>query len=749
MAHHASAFRNLNKPATTPRVKTMTSQVRDQSESQDSNPSSIRFGDIFDRARRWKWQLLGCLSLSLAVGVVHLMRADTFYHVTARLLVEQRESPLEQGRRSRKDEEFLATQAEIIRSPAVVRRAVLALQDSQPVALEQEGNPAVSVLESLSVTPVVGTSVLSIGLLAPNERDGVRTVEAIIDSYREYLQESARNSHVEALRIFTQSERELRTDLESAQQEYQSLREASPLMDQGREVQQRLLAELGQALAEARSRRVEFQNRMGTFLETQSLELASRDADQAAATTSPVGFRRAQTFALVATNHHAALAGRAKGEEVLNALTQVVSFLPKGGGQDQFSDLALMVEELFRARVREGELSQRLGPKHNEMKAIRAQIAAWEQRLGGAVDAAPAMLQKQLGVLQRHEEQLETLCTEEFEKVKSVDLHLLKEQQSLDGIQRVQSLHDSIQHQLRAWQMNDQALANGQSSVNLTVLQSPGLSDDPIRPPSSALLAVFALVGLVGGLGAITVLERIDPRVRSAAVQDRLSLPVLGQIPKIPRHRDASEASRSRYVHRTPDSAIANAFRALCARLDHGASQSRGFVIQIASPSPGAGKSTIAANLAFSFAQLGRRVLVVDANLRDGSLHEVFEVPNQIGLTDMLRDGLPPESAIHRSPLTAVDVLPRGSDRAHPGELLTQSDPSCFLDSLRSKYDVVLLDAPALLASTEAFVLGPKVDRIIMSVSVGHTLVADAARARDLLESLDTNIAGIVVNRSS
>jgi non-specific protein-tyrosine kinase len=313
----------------------------------------------------------------------------------------------------------------------------------------------------------------------------------------------------------------------------------------------------------------------------------------------------------------------------------------------------------------------------------------------------------------------------------------------------------AVQEQIPAWeqllrnqQTSDHELAQVQAREMIQVLEQPALASQPAWPRPSILLAVSAMVGLVVGLGLVCVADRMDQKLRSAAeLKGNVDLPIVGQVPimLLPRWADAARAGRVSCD--APDSAVAEAFRGLRTRLQLSSDWGPGKLIQIVSPREGEGKSTVTANLAFSFAQLGKRVVVVDADLRKGALHEIFDVPNHAGLTSVLRDGTPPEHVIHRSPLANVDVIGRGPHASNPAELLAQPSFDKVLHLLREQYDVVLVDTPPLLVVTDSTLLAPMADGVLMTLMFGKSLVSDAVRARELLETVGARVLGIVVNR--
>jgi len=676
--------------------------------------------DLLEIGWRRKWYLIGAVAVALALGVAYLSRIEPQYRVQARVLVRRQAPLLDQSRPPKTDEEFLATQAEIIRSPAVVRGAVetLPAKTRHP----HPSDPVADALDALSVMPVPGTNVLSISFVGPDPQQATRTVEAIIAAYRAYLHQLDHDGHLESLRLLTQSEKELRRDLEAWQEQYRQLRKSNPLIGEGRDaaaVQKALLRHLGERLTECRTRRMEMENRMRVMRDGRGTSVAGAPADppwvQASLSRSP------------GADGTMKVAGRSP-------------------------DTRMIRHELFAAQAEVEALAADYGPKHPAMRAAAQKVAAWQQRLTQSEAEAAALLEQELAAARMHEQQLADLYRREFDRIKIVDAHLIEEQQVLDRIGRIRSVHDSILTQVAQWQLADQALSGGRSGVKVSTLEAPDVAERLVFPPPSLTLAVCLVVGLVAGAGIVTLVERTDARVQSAEqLQERLGRPIIGQIPlmKTPRGSRPHSVYRGRMVRQTPESSAAEAFRALRTRLDIFSDTGVGQVIQIASSRDGEGKTTVTANLAFSFAQLGKRVLVIDTDLRQGSLHQVFAVPNSRGLTSLLQDGNFWEEAIQRSPLAAVDLLVRGPEVNNPAELLAQERFTELLDSARAKYDLVLLDSSALLRVTEPSVLASKADGVLLSTMIGRSSLLEARQACELLDSLHAQTLGIVVNQTT
>ncbi len=698
--------------------------------------SRVQF-DFLGMIRRRKWYLIGSLCFSLALGLAYISQVQPAYQVEARILVQHVDSPLDQGHRPKERDrrDFLATQAEIISSPAVVKKA------ADSLGLTAEGseaeNPVSSILAAMVVRPVLGTNVLSIQFTGTDADQTVATVDAIIAAYREYLRTNQHNSHIEVLRMLGENEKEMRNELQALEEEYREIRRQSPLLGQGRNaasVQRSLLTHLGQTLTEKKTRRIELENQLHTIVGSNGSDLAEVGPKTRFVSTETPG-------AVTGTDI------QAMSPATLVAVSQVIWTATDIAAHD----VATIREQLYKAKAAEKAISQTFGHKHPDVKAALEQIASWEELLRDTLEAAPDALQHELDAVRRQEERLAALYEEEYAEAKVVDGFLLQEQQKLDNIHRVQDAHQQALAQMTEWQLADKALAEGRPGVKVRVLEAPALAGPQTWPPPALLIAFCVVAGLVMGFGVITILERTDTKVRSSReIGEVLQLPVVGRIPVIPatpRYGRASHIRRGREVAEAPGSPTAEAFRALRTRLEIGNDGAPCRVIQVTSPKVDEGKTTVTANLAFSFAQLGKRVVVIDADLRNGCLGKIFGLSGCEGLTSVLRDGKSLEDVIERSKLGAVDVLARGPAVPNPADILARPEFDKVLGILRQDYEVVLVDSPPLLIAAEAPMIASKVDGVILSAMMDQSSLLDAQAARELLNGCGAIGLGIVLNQ--
>ncbi|MFQ6099886.1 MAG: CpsD/CapB family tyrosine-protein kinase [Anaerolineae bacterium] len=196
-----------------------------------------------------------------------------------------------------------------------------------------------------------------------------------------------------------------------------------------------------------------------------------------------------------------------------------------------------------------------------------------------------------------------------------------------------------------------------------------------------------------------------------------------------------------------PRSPAAEAYRSLRTNLTFAALDKPIETLIVTSAAPDEGNSSVLANLAVTMAQGERRTILVDADLRHPDLHEVFGVSNERGLTTMIVE----EAALDDPPLIDVGVdnlrlVPSGPLPPNPADILGSRRMEEVIVALKARADVVLFDAPPVVAVTDAAVLGTKVDGVLLVVCAGRTRREHAQRAKELLERVHVRIVGAVLN---
>ncbi|MFY9296273.1 MAG: CpsD/CapB family tyrosine-protein kinase [Caldicoprobacterales bacterium] len=165
------------------------------------------------------------------------------------------------------------------------------------------------------------------------------------------------------------------------------------------------------------------------------------------------------------------------------------------------------------------------------------------------------------------------------------------------------------------------------------------------------------------------------------------------------------------------------------------------------SSTPAEGKSTTAANLAISIAQSNKRVLLVDGDLRKSVLHRIFELPNLEGLTNILAENRDYLEVVKPDVLENLDIITAGPKPPNPSELLGSRRMENFLEEAKKEYDTIIIDGPPVLAVTDAVILAPLVDGVVIVSAYGQATFDGVDRTKAMLERVDAKILGVVLNR--
>jgi capsular exopolysaccharide synthesis family protein len=196
-----------------------------------------------------------------------------------------------------------------------------------------------------------------------------------------------------------------------------------------------------------------------------------------------------------------------------------------------------------------------------------------------------------------------------------------------------------------------------------------------------------------------------------------------------------------------PRSPVSEAYRTLRTNLDFSSLDKPIKTMLVTSAGPGEGKSTVLANLAVTTAQAGRKVILVDCDLRRPTLHNIFDLKNDVGLTTMVVDDAAMESPpLRDTGVESLQLVSSGPLPPNPSELLGSRRMEEIIAALLERADVVLFDAPPVVAVTDAAVLATKVDGVLLVVNAGGTKRDYARVAKARLEKVNANLLGAVLN---
>jgi exopolysaccharide transport family protein len=404
-------------------------------------------------------------------------------------------------------------------------------------------------------------------------------------------------------------------------------------------------------------------------------------------------------------------------------------------------------------KVQIADLSTQFGPSYPRVAQLNNQLKEVQTLMEGDVKKIVERVRGQYLAAQQQED----LLRSEFEKQKqeanklnesAIDYSFLKRDVDVN-----RGLYEGLLQKLK-----EAGVTAGLKSNNVRIVdiaRPPGAPSEPNIPRN---LAFGFVLGLTSGIGLAFLLENMDNTVRTTEQAQVISgLPALGMIPL--GSKMAAEAGPKRLVasasheavelvtQSRPQSQMAESYRALRTSLLLSNLGTPPKIIMVTSARPQEGKTTTSINTSVVLAQKGVRVLLIDADLRRPSVHKTLGLGPRSGLSNVLTGSTTLEHAITRSSvLPNLFILPAGTPPPNPAELLASSNMRDVLLDLRDKYDHIVIDTPPTLSVTDAVVLSPRVDAIVLVIRSGQTTKQALRRSRDILMQVNAHVTGVLLN---
>lgn len=288
-------------------------------------------------------------------------------------------------------------------------------------------------------------------------------------------------------------------------------------------------------------------------------------------------------------------------------------------------------------------------------------------------------------------------------------------------------------------------LARLQNTPNVVQIEPAAVPVEPVRPRPLMNTILAGILGLMFAIGTAFLIEYLDDTLKTPEdVERALGLSVFGYISHI---QYPVKNEKEVCVIRQPRSPVAEAFRSIRTNLEFSGVDKPLHTILVTSAGPGDGKTTVAVNLAASFAQSGKSVILLDADMRRPQVHTFFKVPNHIGLSDLFRGNVSFQLMGHEfGNLKDAMVITSGNPPPNPTELLGSQRMDQILNSLKGAAEVVIIDSPPSVVA-DAQVLAAKVDGVILIVHPSHTHADAALASVEQMERAGARILGVVLNR--
>jgi succinoglycan biosynthesis transport protein ExoP len=415
---------------------------------------------------------------------------------------------------------------------------------------------------------------------------------------------------------------------------------------------------------------------------------------------------------------------------------QSTLFAPSTIGTEYLS----IKEQILLLKAEQDRFGEYLKPKHPKMVEMEEQLRKLNQLLGIYKDQSVEQLEAKKSALAL---QITNLVSEtKILGQQNVELGRKNAEYSrlkANG-QRLQSLYDQLLATLQTLDVNKDI-----SPDTVTIYQpaSDAFLEDPMLVKK---LAIAGIIGIGLGLAILLLLDRLDDRMSSfTELEELFDEEILGQIP-----REKSPVKNSPLPLLQPDDPrhpFVESYRNLRSSLLYTAETgSRPHTLLITSSVPNDGKSVTAANLAITLAAGGSRVLLVDADLRKGTLHNRFKIQADTGLSEALTQGLDWRKAVKETTEARLFLLPRGATMQRSSEIFIGPIMEKFLQETIKEYDYVLIDTAPVMAADDVTSLAPRVDGVIFVIRAEFTSARVARTALDMLSQRKARILGLVFN---
>src|SRR3984885_14035383 len=440
-----------------------------------------------------------------------------------------------------------------------------------------------------------------------------------------------------------------------------------------------------------------------------------------------------------------------------DAVASGVAGIDGGGGSGSQSGSMLLESLNAKAadlRIQAADLNTQFGPSYpkllqinNQLKEIDVQIQGERKKIVSKVRGLyMASLQRENMLRDALEKQ-----KQEANKLNesAIEYSLLKR-----DVETNRQLYEGLLEKLK-----EAGVSAGLKSNNFRIVDSARVPTGPIEPNVPRNLGFAFILGSMSGIGLAFLLEGLDNTVRTTEQAQMISgLASLGMIPLGSKtNREGSDPKRlilasskeavELVAQARPQSQMAESYRALRTSLLLSNLGAPPKVIMVTSALPQEGKSTTSINTAVVLAQKGVRVLLIDADLRRPSIHKTLGMGPRSGLSNVLTGSTTLQQAIAISTvLPNLHILPAGTPPPNPAELLASTNMKEVLDELRGQYDHIVVDTPPTLSVTDAVVLSPRADAIVLVIRSGQTTKQSLRRARDILTQVNARVSGVLLN---
>jgi len=430
-------------------------------------------------------------------------------------------------------------------------------------------------------------------------------------------------------------------------------------------------------------------------------------------------------------------------EALLNQLlaaqgSGAIDTLPAVLSNDYIQKLKSDLSDLQRQQA---QLSQRYGEKHPEVTKIATAVQGSEAKLRLEITKIVDSVKGEFQTAVAQERELQNALNAQKNEALSMNRRGIE----LSVLQREAESNRQIYESLLQ-RTKETDISSGARSTNARILDMAETPRSPISPNVQRELTLSFVVSLVLAIGLGFFVEYLDNRIKTPQdMKNHLGVPFLGMIPVAAKRKDGTNP----LLNNGASPSFAEAFKTVRTNVLFSSADSGLRTLVITSAGPGEGKSLVSANLAMALAQAGQRVLLVDADMRRPRIHEIFDISQEPGFSNLLTGNAKASEVIQKSSVHGLWVLSAGHIPPNPAELLGSRRYGDFVASLEEHFDWAVIDTPPVLVVADSSIVANEATGVVFVVGAEHTSRHAARNAVEQLAAANAHVIGSVLNKAN
>ena len=396
-------------------------------------------------------------------------------------------------------------------------------------------------------------------------------------------------------------------------------------------------------------------------------------------------------------------------------------------------------QKILAADQKISELSKKFGPKHPKMITAKNELDGLKNKKYSELEKVVETIRNEYLLAEENERNLKGLVDQtrfEAERFgdKAIQLGMLQRKVDTNRF-----LYDAL-----VKKMKERDLTERNQAVNVWIIEKAELPQTPAKPNKKRNILLGIVLGLFGGIGLAFFFEYLDNTVKTPEdVEEKYNIPVIGTIDLIKDKKQTVVQA----VMKDSSSLIAESFKGMRTAVLLSSADNPPKILLVSSFTPGEGKSSVSASLAMSLAHAGKKVLLIDADMRRPVQHKYFNIENSSGLSSFLA-GVSAENEIKmENPVENLYLILSGPIPPNPSELLSSKKLKDLLTNVSPDYDMIIIDTPPLASVTDPVILSKLVDGVILVTWAGKTTYEMLGKGLKQLREVDAPLIGVVLNR--